>query len=98
VLAGHAREGGGQVRAGGGDADRHRRPTPRLLHHDLDHAAALLVGEPMRLARDAEDGEAGHAGGQGGLDQPGEAFDVEGAVLAERSREDVEDAGPGNQP
>ena len=65
-----------------------------LLDHRLHHPAALLVGEAVRLARDAEDGEAVDAGGERGLDQAGEARHVERAVLAERRREDVEDAGP----
>jgi len=98
VLAGHAGEGGGQVRARGGDAHRHRHAAAHLLHDGLHHAAALLVGETMGLARDAEDGEAGDAGGERALDEARQALGVEGAVVAERGGEDVEDAGPAYQP
>jgi len=98
VLVRHAGEGGGQVGAGGGHSHRNRHAAAHLLDHGLHHAAPLLVGEPVGFARDAQDGEAGDAGGERALDQARQALGVEGAVVAERGGEDVEDAGPAYQP
>ena len=79
---------------GRGDADDHRHPSPRLLHHGLDHAKTLVVGEAVRLARDAEHGEAVDAGGEGRFHERGETGGVEGAVGPKRRGGDVEDSRP----
>jgi hypothetical protein len=92
MLARHAREGRGEVRAGGRDAHRDRHAATGLLDHRLHHAAALLVGEPVGLARDPEDGDAGDAAAEHGVHQPRQALDVERAVVEERRGQDVEDA------
>ena len=94
VLARHRGEPGRQVRAGGRDSDRDRHVAGDRLDHPFDDASPLLVGETVRLARDAEDRQPVHPGGEHRLDEPRQALDVEGAVVGERGRQDVKDAGP----
>jgi len=98
VLLGHARERGGEMRPGGGDTHRHRYAPAHLLDHALHHAPALLVGESMRLARDAEHGYTGDARGRRRLHEAGEAGGIEVTAVRERRGHDVKDAGPGDHP
>jgi len=73
-------------------ADGHRHAAADFLHHGVHHTTALLVGEPVGLARDPEDGDAGDAAAEHGVHQPRQALDVERAVVEERRGQDVEDA------
>src|SRR5213075_2791080 len=97
VLAGHARERGGEMRARCPDADHDRHAAGDVLDDRLNDAAPLLIGQAVRLAGDTEDGDAADRGGEHAVHEVREAARVELAAVGERRREDVEDARPADQ-
>ena len=96
MLLGHAREGGGEVGTGGGDAHRHGHAAAHLLDHALHHAPALLVGEAMRLPRDAENGDAGDSSRKSRLHESRHTRRVQIPAVSKRRRHNMKNPRPIN--